>query len=84
VKKVHISKNPADMLSKAPPIAKFQCCLDLVGIKCLWLPFEALWRCSLWVLVIWSKVEIVGFNGPKSAPQIHQGLQRVWATDHGG
>jgi len=27
---------------------------------------------------------IIGFNGPKSALQIHHGFQGVWTTDHGG
>ena len=32
VKKVHTSENPADMLTKPLPIAKFEHCLDLVGV----------------------------------------------------
>jgi len=32
MKKVHTSENPADMLTKPPPIAKFEHCLDLVGV----------------------------------------------------
>lgn len=32
VRKVHISENPADMLTKPLPITKFEHCLDLVGI----------------------------------------------------
>jgi len=32
VRKVHTSKNLADMLTKALPIAKFEHCLDLVGV----------------------------------------------------
>jgi len=35
MKKVHASENPTDMLTKSLPIAKFQHCLDLVGIQCL-------------------------------------------------
>ena len=31
MKKVHTSKNAADMLTKSLPTAKFQHCLDLVG-----------------------------------------------------
>jgi len=30
------------------------------------------------------KIPHVGFNDPKSAPQIHHGLQGVWTTDYGG
>ena len=32
VKKVHMSENPADMLTKPLPLAKFEHCLDLIGI----------------------------------------------------
>jgi len=32
VKKVHTSENPTDMLTKPLPIAKFEHCLDLVGV----------------------------------------------------
>ena len=32
VRKVHISENPADILTKPLPIAEFEHCLDLVGI----------------------------------------------------
>lgn len=35
VKKVHTSENPVDMLTKSLLVAKFQHCLDLVGIQCL-------------------------------------------------
>ena len=32
VKKVHTSENPADMLTKSLPVAKFELCLNLVGV----------------------------------------------------
>jgi len=32
VRKVHTLKNPADILTEPLPIAKFEHCLDLVGI----------------------------------------------------
>ena len=32
MKKVHTFENPADMLTKPLPIAKFEHCLDLVGV----------------------------------------------------
>jgi len=32
LRKVHTSKNPADMLTKPVPIAEFEYCLDLIGI----------------------------------------------------
>ena len=32
VRKVHTSENPTDMLTKPLPIAKFEHCLDLVGV----------------------------------------------------
>ena len=32
VRKVHTSENPVDMLTKPLPIAKFEHCLDLVGV----------------------------------------------------
>jgi len=32
VKKVHTSENPTNMLNKLLPIAKFEHCLDLVGV----------------------------------------------------
>ena len=32
VRKVHISENPADMLTKPLDIVKFEHCLDLVGV----------------------------------------------------
>lgn len=32
VKKVHTSENPADMLTKSLPVAKFEHCLNLVGV----------------------------------------------------
>ena len=32
VKKVHTSENPADMLTKPLPVAKFELCLNLVGV----------------------------------------------------
>jgi len=32
VRKVHTSENPIDILTKPLPIAKFEHCLDLVGI----------------------------------------------------
>ena len=35
VKKVHTSENPADMLTKPLPIAKFEHCLGLVGVHCM-------------------------------------------------
>ena len=35
VKKVHTAHNPADMLIKPLPIAKFQHCLDLVSVQYL-------------------------------------------------
>ena len=31
--KVHTDENPADMLTKAVPLAKFNMCLDLVGLS---------------------------------------------------
>ena len=36
VEKIHTSENPADMLSKPLPNAKFQHCLDLVGLYGVW------------------------------------------------
>jgi len=32
-RKVHTTENPADMLTKPLPVAKFEHCLDLVGIQ---------------------------------------------------
>ena len=34
VSKVNTRDNPADMMTKSLPIAKFEHCLDLVGIDC--------------------------------------------------
>ena len=34
VSKVNTHDNPADMIIKTLPIAKFEHCLDLVGIRC--------------------------------------------------
>lgn len=34
VSKVDIKRNPVDMLTKSLPIAMFEHCLDLVGIRC--------------------------------------------------
>ena len=42
VKKVHTLENPTDMLSKPLPIAKFEHCLDLIGVHSICLPFGAL------------------------------------------
>ena len=32
--KVSTHDNPADMMTKALPVAKFEHCLDLVGVHC--------------------------------------------------
>ena len=44
VSKVSTHDNPADMLTKTLPIAKFEHCLSLVGVGCSLLPFEVYGR----------------------------------------
>jgi len=70
VRKVHISENPADMLTKPLLIAKFKHWLDLVVVHNNSLPFGPLpfkaspfgvfWQCTR-VGGNWAKVDIVGF-----------------------